>query len=82
MVVLSGPKWDPTSEGSEALWQMPGRPTSLEGRWPLSMASRSPLAQPWGLCPSESSHTHLDWVFPRLWQPVFGKLGEGGLGRG
>lgn len=82
VVVLSGPTCDSKSEGSGAREQMPGRPTSPEGPWPLSMPSRRPLAQPWGLCHPESSRTHLDWVLPRLWQPVFGKLGEGGLGRG
>lgn len=65
-----------------ALQQMPGRPTSLRAPWPFSVLSRRPLARPWELCHPESSHTHLDCVLPRLWQPVFGKLGEGGLGRG
>lgn len=76
-MVLSGLKWNPRSEdqGSYSRCQR-GPPPSL------SMPSRRPLARPWGLCHPESSHTHLDWVRPRLWQPVFGKLGEGGLGRG
>lgn len=85
MTALLGPKWDPKPEGSGALPQMAGQCLPGASQQPISMPSRHPPALSLkAVSPEipESFHTHLDIVLPRLWQPVFGKLGEGVLGRG
>lgn len=82
VMVPMGPTWGPKPEGSGHCSRSQGGPAPWRAPWPFSVHSGSLLGRPRGLCHPESSHTHLDWVLLRLWQPVFGKLGEGGLGRG
>lgn len=83
MVVLLGSTWDPKTEGPGALQQIPGRPPSPEGpsvRLSAQQASAGPALG--AVLPKVTSHPLGLGPPPGLWEPVFGKLGEGGLGLG
>lgn len=81
-MVLLGPTWDPKTEDSGAQQQMPVRPTtSLEGPSAHLSAQRASAGPALGtVWPRVISHPL--GLGPPHWRPVFGKLGEGGLGLG
>lgn len=72
----------PQTRRIRAPQQMPGRPASLEGPSAHLHAQQTFSGLDLGAVLPRVTHTHLDRILLRLWKPVFGKLGEGGLGRG